>query len=486
MTNIEQELIDFVGRQEGVFCLSEVVSWLADRLGGSIDEDVVEELLLDCPILFETDEVGEYVSRATVFRGAEFRITPTAEEVRGGYLVPGHRFMPFLSRTVFPADATLKVEGGAALERRVERFTYAQISRYFLYYGEYASINYFMADHEEQNGVALMHAEGEFSITVFDLKRFLEQSRFQRGDSLMLTVEDWNRGLFSVRRVAQSEPLSLDATRLWVQCLRTNLETVFQFALNDLCCDEQLAQMMYLCTSDFDDLKNPPMALATFVNQLKDIVVKPFGEVVFFCPIDESPEDFAGFDAEAVVDELMDGLSPFETVALGAGMLRREGEMEAYMRDALFRHECSPESVLERITRGRALVFDSEEDSVFFDEEWAALWQRVTASYLPLKDFKAGPLRADALVVLDLFTELVVTMESLGVDPDELEDGDALQGFVKIHSMLVALVEALNAEDPDPTLMDVEAMSGIVKQAFPIARAQCESLLAEAARRARR
>ncbi|MCK4565042.1 MAG: hypothetical protein KAU94_10265, partial [Verrucomicrobia bacterium] len=102
------EWVDDYGRlAETEFSFMDLVGHLREK-GGKVEEDAVFDLAATSEYLFEADGLNEnFVPRRAFFQGAQFRITPLKEEIEGGYIVPGHRFIPFVSREVFPPDARL-------------------------------------------------------------------------------------------------------------------------------------------------------------------------------------------------------------------------------------------------------------------------------------------------------------------------------------------------------------------------------------------
>ncbi len=74
----------------------------------------VDEALMQSEWLFCDEMKDIYVPRCRFFQGAQFLITPQPEEIQANILIPGHRFMPFLERSVFlPEDGNVLVHDAA-------------------------------------------------------------------------------------------------------------------------------------------------------------------------------------------------------------------------------------------------------------------------------------------------------------------------------------------------------------------------------------
>lgn len=100
------QLVDEFGRTaDSVFELGAMLGFLEERTAKKVDEKEVFDLAASSIYLFESWAglmSAKFIPRRRFFQGAEFRITPLKEEVEGGFLFPGHRFMPFICRISFP------------------------------------------------------------------------------------------------------------------------------------------------------------------------------------------------------------------------------------------------------------------------------------------------------------------------------------------------------------------------------------------------
>lgn len=383
---------EFALKQTGPFEFEDLEKHVAAQVKGfdDADEDRLWDLACGSDVLFEDDRevfTDRFIPRHVVFKGAEFRVTPLGEEVAGGFLIPGHRFMPYLAREVFPGEAVLKLPDGSVVPTRSVQLPVAEVHRFFLFFGEYGAMEYLVVDHESNAGKIQPPFEEDVEVTVFDLKTFFKTCGFQSGDSLMLTVEDWRAGIFSMRHV----PVSLGAVdfttnQKWTHALRIGFEEACLEAALDHDCYEQFARMLWLteCNDDaLSVLSAPPLSLAAFFNAQKDLTLQAAGQVSFFWPEDE-PLDSRMMNSLAGGGE--EPATELDAHFVLLGLSLDSDEAEAYMRDALSRGERNPENVLGRVISGRTLSFPSENDQQEFHRLWQELWDEVRADYLPLKD----------------------------------------------------------------------------------------------------
>ncbi len=358
-----------------------------------------------------------FVPRHVAFKGAEFRVTPLEEEIAGGYLVPGHRFMPFLSRDVFPGAAVLRLPDGSAVSTRTVQKSMPELPRFLRFYGAFGSIDYLLSDSAENEAALLSPVHGLMTVTVFDLKSFFAQCGFALGDSLMLTVEDCLKGVFSVRHVpAQKGSIDFAETRDWTQALRDGFDVALQDAELDHDCMEQMARMLWLAECDEDSssvLSSPPLSLETFFTMQKDLTTQTSEHVSFFWPNDMSIESRMMNSLES---ECLEPESEMDALFASQGISVNVEEAEAYIRDALSRGEQSSGAVLGRMIQGRTLTFQTASKQKEFMRLWRELWEKVRAVYVPAND-SYRELRSIFLGLNDQCVRVLRDLDQSSIDP---------------------------------------------------------------------
>ncbi len=453
----------FALKQAGSFDFEELAKHVARNVKGfdDADEDRLFDLACGSDWLFEDDREGfedRFIPRPVVFQGAEFRVTPLGEEVESGFLVPGHRFLPYLSREVFPSKAVLKLPDGSVVPTRSVQQPLAAVHRFLMYFGEYGAMEYLAVDHESNANKIQPPFEKDVEISVFDLQSFFETCGFLSGDSLMLTVEDWQAGIFSVRHMpAEQGVVDFTTIQKWTQALRLGFEEACLDAEMDHDCYEQFARMLWLaeCNEEASSvLSAPPLTLATFFNAQKDLTMQTSGNVSFFWPEDE-PLDSRMLNSMAGGEK--EPATELDAHFVLLGLSLDSEEAEAYMRDAFSRGETNPEAVLGRVISGRALSFPSENDQQEFHRLWQERWDGVRADYLPLKDVHRE-LRAVFLDLNDQCLQVLRGMDRNAQDPMDTMNHPAtlqlgeLSGL--IHSVLVFCNQNEQSADVFPVPLD--------------------------------
>lgn len=459
-----QELLDcierFAQKQSGPFEFKELVKH-ASRLKG-FDEDAEDrlyDLACESNVLFEDDWEGfaeRFIPRQVAFKGAEFRATPLEEEVAGGYLVPGHRFSPFLSCEVFPADAVLKLPDGSAVPTRKVQMSVAEMHRFLMFFGEFGAVDYLLSDSEENKTALLPPFDGSVTVTAFDLKLFFKQCGFKPGDSLMLTVENWTKGVFAVRHVpAQKGAVDFTGAREWVDALRAGFDEAVPDAGLDHDCNEQMARMLWLaeCNENAPSvLQNPPLSLAAFFNMQKDLEFQSTGQVSFFWPKDKPIESRM---MNSLAGAKMEPETELDAYFSLLGLSLNSDEAEAYMRDALARGCKNPDEVLDRVIQGRVLHFPTSEEQKSFNQLWRELWETVRGSYDPQND----PHREMRSVFLDLNDQCLAVLRELDqnvTDPSAIMNNPAHLQLGELSSLISsALLMGNQSDDEQPEVFSL-------------------------------
>jgi hypothetical protein len=371
-------LVDEFGRtSDSGFYLGELMDYLAESLG-RVDENEVYGLAASCRFLFEVFEkpgVSKFLPRRMFFQGAEFRITPTTEEVEGGFLFPGHRFMPFVSRDVFPGDVWLVLPDGSAPHVREIELSMQRAIDALCFFGKTQAQEYLVADNpanEDRTDSVL--------VATFDLRDYFAGCGFRNGDSLMVRVLDWMQGVYSISHMPANQSVDLPDVRNWSVAMRDAYDQMQDELGIEGDCYEQFSVMMLLGkeVGAYPLMKAPPLSLAAFFNTQKDIVVKPLADRAVFCS--EGDDPMAKMFA-SIFDDQEDEPGDLDRFFKELGLSISEDEAESYMLDALSRGKSSPDEVLARISAGRALYFKSADDQDIFHDLWQELWEDIGLFY---------------------------------------------------------------------------------------------------------
>ncbi|MBE6369520.1 MAG: hypothetical protein E7056_05080 [Lentisphaerae bacterium] len=139
----------------------------------------------------------KYLAAETLFNGREFLIVPDGFEIENNILIPGHRFVPFMSQELFPSEITLKEAGARKRQSSVSFSGQAEnIIKYHLLMGAETLFDFFAAEAEENMEKARNSANPELKLAVLDMQKFYAETDFSEGDALLVKVVDYRKGEF--------------------------------------------------------------------------------------------------------------------------------------------------------------------------------------------------------------------------------------------------------------------------------------------------
>ncbi len=358
-------LVDEFGRtSDATFQLDELLGFLDERAGQQVDEEEVMKLAGSSPYLFESWDdpmVTRYVPRRRFFQGAEFLVTPSKEELAGGYLFPGHRFSPFINRDVFPADAWLVMaDGSAPLVKRVD-LPMAAAKKSLRFFGDVQSREYLVSDDPVNE-----KAGAKVSVSTYDLRDFYLATDFKPGDSILFKTLDWMQGVYSIAK--STGPELPERAAVWTSMM-TAAHARMQAELGDKAdCYEQLAITLLLGVEAGHGalLRDPPVSLEAFVEGLDKVELVAEGDRAVLRRTAKK---------SAPAASLLDAVF----VRLGVTAL----EVETRVLEALKQGSNDPDFALALVCAGRPLLFKSPEDQEEFHRLWLELWRKVVDSGSP-------------------------------------------------------------------------------------------------------
>lgn len=174
----------------------------------------------------ERSEENPAIIPWTVFyKGAEFCVVPSKEEIDSGILIPGIRFHPYISVNIDGKDVQIFPEEFPGEFKK----TNANVSLYCLGRACYAcsGMSDMILNREEFRGKNSKDVGMDKDIClvdVFDLKDYYSQISMKPGDALFFTVEDHSAGKLKVRRVNSAELLgNVDSLKTWMQKFVSNI-----------------------------------------------------------------------------------------------------------------------------------------------------------------------------------------------------------------------------------------------------------------------
>ena len=473
---IDEAVLSFTESRDRPFTLKTAARSVGARLKEPAPnlEEAVEETLVNDPWVFFDFQNKQYIPRANFFKGKKFLIAPTNEEMYNGYLIPGHRLIPFASRLIHPADCSFEIPGGKRLARKRISRSLRELEIYFSLFNTNTLFDYLFSD-SRNNGRVLEKPDGmlrPLSVRVLDMAAWYKEVGFREGDTLLMTVLDWKNGRFRLEH--RPKPRS-NRRRLsdWCGALEeTLLEFVFDVLGPATDIHEQLSLALFL--GDPVLLRSPQIHIGGFLRHLQEITLTRLGGEPIFWFRGESPEEALLEYADLSRGEAQGASGSIDDILADLGLAFGQDELEAYMRDELFHGGKSLENVMARCMAGRPEVsFYNEEQEEAFDDFVQVLWQGIRENYNRFVDQRAGKVRAEGLSILDNVLNWMRDMDQAQVSLSELPKKE----FVELSGMMAVLTEmiiSLNHEGP--TREEIDSVRAGVEQIGARIRASMEVL----------
>ena len=151
---------------------------------------------------------NEFVTKAGVFTHRWFSFKPSREEVEKGYVILGHRCMPFIAPDISP-DSIIVLSGGERVESEVKTFSMNLAMDTFALYGEGYILPYIFND-KGNTSTPLSSVQysmpQEINLTCWSLKAITGGLPFKYGDRILCRTESWSQA--SVEMMIQTSTYS--------------------------------------------------------------------------------------------------------------------------------------------------------------------------------------------------------------------------------------------------------------------------------------
>ncbi|MCX7788033.1 MAG: plasmid pRiA4b ORF-3 family protein [Spirochaetes bacterium] len=431
------------------------------------NDKTILDLLESEGIVFSTDFTLFY-PRHLYFKNAQFLISPTEEELSNGYLIPGHRFLPFLNHSVKPWEVELK---DASLQPFSTCRVRKRVRDLYVFYSLYSWGNPYNRYGEEK-------AKGDESrmveVEAFDLSDRIKQWKLKPGGGFLVTVLDWVKGSYQIEPLSKRKRQSLlKAGTEWMRTLEQGFYQSFEDLDLKYPIEEQIAYAYFYAGKKV--LTNPPIHLGGFIES---------SSLIHF--VDVGLENRLWHTPHVANEELdlpnlpePQGKSgTMGEILQDIGLSLEESSIEAYIRDAFFRGNASPEQVLSRIFAGRETNFSSQEQMDSFFKFFNDLWKRVKRSYNSFTDRHTGTVRNQILQILDQHTAWLRDLDRRKIDPKDLPKEEFLS-LAQLFGFLERYLEILNRKNPGTEAELTESLSVIplLEQTFQEIRNRVETAL---------
>ncbi|MDR1949366.1 MAG: plasmid pRiA4b ORF-3 family protein [Spirochaetaceae bacterium] len=446
-------LADYVFGQTGDFSISDFAKdpRIAENkdFRGLSKRELLTGLDVSCLVFSRDNQV--FTPRQRYFADARFIISPTEDEIDGGVLIPGHRFLPFCTAATFPWDCTLTPPEGKALTKKKITRSFDSLQIFYTLFGWENAGDLLVSDQEENQRLLTASdfaGDTKVTISVYDCSKLYKQWNFKAGDGILCRVDDWASGFYSITHLPGEErQKSADRSADWGKAMEKGFRQTFDRFKMGIPIEEQIAYGYYYAGSGV--LKDPPIHLGGLVDASPRIHFVAFGMESHLWYEEELSFSGLGLDKPK---GRKDAPGSFNRVLESLGVTFTETEVEAYIRDALFKRRGNhgvgdgiEKAVLERLFPEGEPLFSSQRQAREFEGCFTKLLDRVTRSYNYFTDQKTGKIRSDILVITDIHYAWI---SRLGKEEDQTSPENLpvqiFAGIVQVMSFLSGFLEQLN------------------------------------------
>ena len=441
----------------GTFTVGDLQKRLGNRSDGLARR---LERLLDGDDRFFNIPGGAFRRREDFFKGFKFAVTFDSWEISQGFLIPGHRFSPFLHPEVFPSETTL-LDGGNAIPCKEITLPLGQAFHYHMLLGSDNIFDFLLA--ESPANAALRsgrNANEQVTLTVFDLSEFYRRNNACEGDAMICEVTDYDKGVLSVSFIPGSER-SGSRRKTW--------ELVFDEALTKVCdrfedyldISEQLAWGLYY---GGEVLRSPDCSIDEYIRLSAKMTIRADGDHAVLALRNEEktadPED-----AGSVADILT--LSKGETGSL-QGIIKEMGnpvtlpEIDAYILDECFARESDFDAIFRRIFGSAENVCADEAQQVYLANYLEERFEELHGNYDRAGDETKAPLRSEILEGIDAKLEFFRLLADVDADPETLDHED-MHRLAELDLRLDEMLKLLNSPAYTPDQPELDKVASLVE-----------------------
>ncbi len=439
--------------KDGTFSIADVLSYLKISPENMEAEELRLERELDADNnLFKDIDKDIYVKRSKFFNGRHFVVTPNEIEIEHNILFPGHRFCVFCNEDVFPSEITLLDNKNNDVKIKTFSHEVTALMPCHILMGSEQIFDYFIADNPENK--ALLEAkttQRDVTLNVFDMKDFFKRNKFTSGDALLVTVEDWKKGIFSFTYLCGMERRN-SKVKEWVNELGSAVEMVIDrfesyleipdqlrwafFVSNDLLWSKEAGSLdEFYIHSDRIEINFSNASHAILARKL----TAPKNDDI------ELPDNVAISSGKiSSLNELLEDInSPLKAV-----------EIDGYIMSQFYNGAPDFDTFFRRCFGLKKLSFADDAQEVIFINYLEDRWETISSQYNLYEDRPKAQLREQILEFIDERLELLENLKSMDIEPEQLPKKE-MKKIAEVSVYFNELLEVLNSESH--TLQEAES-----------------------------
>ena len=402
----------------------------------------------------------EFITRAGVFIGRWFSFKPSAEEIQKGYIILGHRCIPFVNPEVAP-DSIQITNGKSLIAPKAVKFSMNLALDTFALFGEGYVLPYIFNDHSNkklQLSSVQYGMPAEIDLTAWPLAKIAGHYKVKLGDRILCRVIDWAESLVELTVLPASSSDELTSEDLereeWYSNFEKGLINSFETSGPVASIEQQLAFLFLenqqeLCTRSCGSAEE-------FLKHTKKIGFSPYGveSRIWYA---NTPVPYVGnWNKNTSAESLFSNMT----------MIFSPQIIDSFIKNYLF----------EERERGSKKTIDTLVDEIFPPTLKMSLQERklvllniekrrdiLNKVYNQFTDYKLAPVRQR---VLDLFSQVSYLLCAIGCSGLSLQDfpQQELVILVQLFSHVARILEEMESDylrdlfPIDDVLLSLEGM----------------------------
>lgn len=419
----ELAFLSFIELQKDSFTFDDVMAFF-EKLNICVEPEEIRVLLSSMPFLVEFED-DTYCSKDIVLEDVCFSILPTKKEIDEGYLIIGHRTMPFTNQAMMPSELTFYV-GRKIVPKTEKALPNSEIRKHYEFFGEDYMVQVLGNDIVNMNEPFDNILNPELyttKLTVLDMKKFYEKYKFHYGDRIICTSRNWFEGTINIAPYSAVNDNTFNIEefeqikKIWTGLFEKNLATVLKKhgVLANI-----YEQLFSAVMEDIKHFSNP------FYSSIEEVLdasslfeIQPFGV--------ESRIWFKG--QEIIAIKKWDSI--FTLVPLTNENLEDYGIakcimihlndfiIQAYIKDAIFNNENDIQNVINKIIPDFIPVKSKDLSYVLANLE--TKYTELKKEYSKFADYPIAEIRHGALEILTDIINLAHEIRLSTISPETMQ-----------------------------------------------------------------
>ncbi|MBR5400846.1 MAG: hypothetical protein IK102_03450 [Treponema sp.] len=384
----------------------------------------------------------EYITRAGVFLGRWFSFMPTAEEIQKGYVLLGHRCLPFVNPNVQP-DKINVTNGRYMIQPKAVSFSMNLALDTYALFGDGYVIPCIFNDHSNTK-LPLSSVQygmpASIELTAWPLSKIIGGRGIRLGDRILGRVVDWAADVveLSVLPANSSSEISSDDIEReeWYSIFEKELIKSFEENGPEHSIEQQLA---FLFLENQNELcKRTCGSTEEFLKHTKKIGFSPYGVESRIWYANTTVPYIGNWNKNKSADSLFTDIT----------MIFSTDVIDAYLENYIFEQrernsDKTLDELLDEIFPSVLRMTPSERKLVLLNlEKRHDILDKV---YNQFADYKLAPIRQRTM---ELFSQVSMLLCSIGCSGLKLEDfpQQELVILVQLFSHVARIVEEMESD----------------------------------------